>query len=123
MATAKKTETETEAALLARIAELEKENSALKDELDSIPFEDDVSTPVPDDGDELVDLVLPIIGVDDRPVWVCVNGDNCAIQRGVPVRVKKKFVNALSDADKQHLEAVRMMRRAQEEGKRALAEM
>lgn len=34
-------------------------------------------------------------------VYVCVNGENCIIQRGVPVKVKRKFVEVLRNSERQ----------------------
>lgn len=77
-------------------------------------------------GDELVDYMAPIIGAGDqemKPVFVCVNGESCAIKPGVPVRVKRKFLDALEHANDQRLAAWRYMQEQQSRGRKALSEM
>lgn len=77
-------------------------------------------------GDELVDYMAPIIGAGDqemKPLFVCVNGESCAIKPGVPVRVKRKFLDALEHANDQRLAAWRYMQEQQSRGRKALSEM
>lgn len=77
-------------------------------------------------GDELVDYMAPIIGAGDqemKPLFVCVNGESCAIKPGVPVRLKRKFLDALEHANDQRLAAWRYMQEQQSRGRKALSEM
>lgn len=77
-------------------------------------------------GDELVDYMAPIIGAGDqemKPLFVCVNGESCAIKPGVPVRVKRKFLDALEHANDQRLAAWKYMQEQQSMGRKALSEM
>ena len=77
-------------------------------------------------GDELVDYMAPIIGAGDqemKPLFVCVNGESCAIKPGVPVRVKRKFLDALEHANDQRLSAWKYMQEQQSRGRKALSEM
>lgn len=57
-------------------------------------------------GDELVEIEL--FKDNDRykdDVFVSVNGERCLIKRGVKVKVKKKFADALDDAARQNKQA------------------
>lgn len=67
--------------------------------------------------EELVEITLFADG--DRyqdDVFVCVNGESCLIQRGVPVKVRPMFARALADSAEQDKLAESMMRRAHERG-------
>lgn len=44
-----------------------------------------------------------------EPLFVAVNGENCVIQRGIPVRVKRKFLNVINESFEQDGRAVAMM--------------
>ena len=77
-------------------------------------------------GDELVDYMAPIVGAgadQQKPIFVCVNGESCAIKPGEPVRIKRKFLDALEHASDQRLAAWRYMRDVQASGRKPLAEM
>lgn len=77
-------------------------------------------------GDELVDYMAPIIGAGDqemKPLFVCVNGESCAIKPGVPVRVKRKILDTLEHANDQRLAAWKYMQEQQSRGRKALSEM
>lgn len=54
------------------------------------PMEDYVEIKLFHDGDKYKD-----------DVFVSVNGENCLIRRGVPVKVKRKFAQVLDSSDKQ----------------------
>ena len=41
--------------------------------------------------------------------FVAVNGEGCNIPRGIPVRIKKKFLRALEASDRQDYQAAQMM--------------
>ena len=103
--------TEDAEALRRRIAALEQELER-------------AAKPVPDHGDELVDYMAPRYARgDDRPIFVGVNGENIRIRRGVPVRIKRKFLEALANAQDQEYAAYQAIHNAQEQGKKALAEL
>lgn len=42
-------------------------------------------------------------------VFVCVNGENCVIQRGVKVKIKKKFANVLEQSDMQDFHTAQLI--------------
>ena len=44
-----------------------------------------------------------------EPLFVSVNGENCVIQRGIPIRVKRKFANVINESFEQDGKAVAMM--------------
>ena len=48
-------------------------------------------------------------------VFVAVNGENCLIQRGVPVKIKRKFALVLENSDAQDLAAVQYAQGMQDE--------
>lgn len=69
--------------------------------------------------EELVEITLFADGdryTDD--VFVCVNGESCLIQRGVPVKVRPMFAAALQNSAAQDKLADAMMRRAQDRAAR-----
>jgi len=77
-------------------------------------------------GDELVEYTAPIIGAGDqdmKPLFVGVNGETIAIRPGVPVKIKRKFLDALEHANDQRISAWNYMRQQQEAGRKALSEM
>jgi hypothetical protein len=77
-------------------------------------------------GEELVEYMAPIIGASDqdmKPLFVGVNGETIAIKPGVPVRVKRKFLDALEHANDQRIAAWNYMRQQQDAGRKALSEM
>ena len=55
-------------------------------------------------------------------VSVCVNGENCVIKRGVPVKLKRKFALVLDESDMQDKSCARYARRMQEDFRRQSAE-
>jgi hypothetical protein len=78
------------------------------------------------DGEELVDYMAPIIGPGDqdmKPMFVGVNGETIRIKPGVPVRIKKKFLDALEHANDQRIAAWNFMKQQQDEGRKKLSEM
>ena len=61
-------------------------------------------------GEEYVDVKLHRDnGKYKEPVFVAVNGENCVIERGVRVKVKRKFAEVLENSDRQDFEAYQMM--------------
>ena len=78
------------------------------------------------DGEELVDYMAPLTGVDEqsmKPLFVCVNGESIALKPGVPVKLKRKFVDAIARADDQRIAAWNFMHDQQAAGRKALSEM
>lgn len=51
------------------------------------------------------------------PVFVQVNGANCVVQRGIPVKIKRKFYYTLEDSRSQDMRANKLKERAQNEAK------
>lgn len=45
------------------------------------------------------------------PLLVCVNGENCLIQRGVPVQIKRKFIWAIEQSQFQDKQTAQMIER------------
>lgn len=77
-----------------------------------------------DPNEELVDYMAPLMGSATRKeVVVGVNGELIRIKRGVRVKIKKKFYRVLQQAADQELAAYRTMERAQEQSKRAVAQL
>ena len=76
------------------------------------------------DPDELVDYMAPLMaGHKQKDVFVAVNGDTCVIKRGVPVKVKRKFYDALMNAQAQQVAAYQAMVQIQKQGDKPAAEM
>ena len=75
-------------------------------------------------GDELVEYTAPLMpGETKRDIFVAVNGESIRIKRGETVKIKRKFWNALNDASKQQYAAYQSSMKAQEQGKKPLANM
>ena len=53
------------------------------------------------------------------PVFVAVNGENCVIERGVRVKIKRKFAEVLDNSDNQDYETSRLMDAKSEEFNRS----
>ena len=52
--------------------------------------------------DELVEYTAPLLpGTKQKDLWVAVNGETCVIKRGVTVPVKRKFLEAIQNAQAQ----------------------
>ena len=74
--------------------------------------------------DELVEYTAPLLGSPNKKdIIVGVNGETIRIKRGMPVKIKRKFLKVLQQAADQELAAYRTMERAQEQGKRAVAQL
>ncbi len=77
-----------------------------------------------DPNEELVDYTASIDPRGEaRDIVTAVNGELIRIQRGVPVKIKRKFYLALQNADEQNLAAYRTMEKAMENGKQPAAQM
>ena len=87
--------------LLKKLEQLEAENASYRDALTKAPSMGKEPGPT-DPDEEYVTIELFYDGdkyKDD--VFVCVNGENCLIQRGKPVKIKRKFANILKASDLQ----------------------
>ena len=63
-----------------------------------------------DTGEELVEVTL--FKDSERycdDLFVCVNGESCLIQRGVPVKVRRQFAEVIQNSARQDLFADRLM--------------
>lgn len=77
----------------------------------------------PDPGEEYVDFMLPFNGTDTKPVMIGVNGEFIRVRPGVTVSVKRKFVEAWLNAQTQERAAWESQIKAQNAGRKALAEL
>ena len=60
--------------------------------------------------EEMVEVMLFKDNKDYKDdVFVSVNGENCVIKRGIPVKVKRKFALVLEDSSKQDAAAMAFM--------------
>ena len=76
------------------------------------------------DPDELVDYTAPLLpGTKQKDLWVAVNGETCVIKRGVPVQIKRKFLDSIQNAQRQQLAAYQEMAKIQKQGEKPAAEM
>lgn len=74
--------------------------------------------------DELVEYTAPLLpGTKQKDLWVAVNGETCVLKRGVPVLVKRKFLEAIQNAQRQQLAAYQEMAKIQKQGEKPAAEM
>ncbi len=76
------------------------------------------------ENEALVEYTAPIDPTGRRQdITVAVNGETIKLQRGVKVKIKRKFLKVLENAARQSVAACRYQDKAQEAGKRALAEL
>ncbi len=74
--------------------------------------------------EELVDYTAPLLpNMKRRDVFVAVNGETLRIQRGVPVKIKRKFYEALQNAAKQEFAAYESRQQIQKQSEKPLAAM
>lgn len=86
--------------------------------------EDEVPAPKVDPMEELVDYTAPLLpGVKKRYILVGVNGETLRIQRGVPVRIKRKFYEVLQNAARQEFAALEAREEIRKQGQKSLASM
>lgn len=75
------------------------------------------------DPEELVDYIAPLLDPKSPDILVAVNGETIRIMRGQPVRIKRKFLEVLMNAQSQEFAAYQYMQAAQKQGEQALANM
>lgn len=81
-------------------------------------------SPKVDPMEELVDYTAPLLpNLKKRDILVGVNGETLRIKRGVPVKIKRKFYNALQNAAAQEFAALEARQEIQKQGEKALASM
>lgn len=77
---------------------------------------------IADPMEETVEITLPFKDQEDS-VYVSVNGENCRIMRGEPVKIKRKFLEVLNNAAKQEMAAHKYMQKAQAAATKPSADM
>lgn len=86
--------------------------------------EDQPAPPKVDPMEELVDYTAPLLpNLKKRDILVGVNGETLRIKRGVPVKIKRKFFNALQNAAQQEFAAMETRQEIQKQGEKPLASM
>lgn len=84
----------------------------------------DEPAPAVDPMEELVDYTAPLLpNMKKRDILVGVNGETLRIQRGVPVKIKRKFYNALQNAAKQEFAAMEARMEIKKQSEVPLANM
>ena len=78
---------------------------------------------VRDRGEEYVDFMIPLGGPDSKPVLIGVNGEFIRVRPGEQVQVKRKFVEAWTNAQRQQRAAWEAQTRAQNASRKALADL
>lgn len=74
--------------------------------------------------EELVDYTAPLLpNLKKRDILVGVNGETLRIKRGVPVKIKRKFYEALQNAAQQEFAAMETRQEIQKQGEKPLASM
>lgn len=79
-----------------------------------------------DPNEELVEYTAPLMGRtgdESMDIVVGVNGETIRIMRGETVKIKRKFLLVLQNAEEQELAAYRTMNAAQKASRKALADM
>ena len=111
---------EAEAKAAAIVAEAEAKAQAKAD----AAAEAEEAAPKVDPMEELVDYTAPLLpNMKKRDILVGVNGETLRIKRGVPVKIKRKFYNALQNAVAQEFAALEARQEIQKQGEKALASM
>ena len=74
--------------------------------------------------DELVEYTAPLLGVPNKKdIIVGVNGETLRLKRGVPVKIKRKFLKVLQQAADQEIAAYKTMEQAQQQAHKAMAQL
>jgi len=111
---------EAEAKAAAIVAEAEAKAQAKAD----AAAEAEGAAPKVDPMEELVDYTAPLLpNLKKRDILVGVNGETLRIKRGVPVKIKRKFYEALQNAAAQEFAALEARQEIQKQGEKALASM
>jgi len=111
---------EAEAKAAAIVAEAEAKAQAKAD----AAAEAEEAAPKVDPMEELVDYTAPLLpNLKKRDILVGVNGETLRIKRGVPVKIKRKFYEALQNAAAQEFAALEARQEIQKQGEKALASM
>ena len=85
---------------------------------------EDNATPKVDPMEELVEYTAPLLpNLKKRDILVGVNGETLRIKRGVPVKIKRKFYEALQNAAAQEFAALEARQDIQRQSEKALASM
>lgn len=106
------------AAIVAEAEAKSKENAEADAEVQ------DKSAPKVDPMEELVDYTAPLLpNLKKRDILVGVNGETLRIKRGVPVKIKRKFYEALQNAAQQEFAAMEFRHEIQKQGEKPLASM
>ena len=80
--------------------------------------------PTVDPGEELVEYTAPLLPhLKKRDILVGVNGEMLRIQRGVPVKIKRKYYEAIQNAAAQEFAALAAREEIRRQGERAMASM
>lgn len=76
------------------------------------------------DPNELVDYMAPLLpGSKQRDIFGAVNGETFVVKRGVPVKIKRKFLSALQNAQAQQYAAYQTMAQIQNQSGKPSANM
>ena len=76
------------------------------------------------DPNELVEYTAPLLPGGNQPdIYGGVNGETFRVKRGVKVMIKRKFLDALMNAQEQQLEAYRARVQMQKAGNKSSGEM
>ena len=72
----------------------------------------------------VVDYTAPLLGPDGpRDLFIAVNGESVRLKRGVPVKLRRKFLEALQNAEQQAYDAWLEREKAAGAAAAALAEL
>ena len=107
----------------AKAAEIVAEAEAKTREKSAAEAQEQTAAAV-DPMEELVDYTAPLLpNLKKRDILVGVNGETLRIQRGVPVKIKRKFYEALCNAAQQEFAAMEARQEIQKQGEKPLASM
>lgn len=105
-----------ENAVQARLEAIKANEETAKAEV----MEESTKEETPDPLEEYVSIQLFKDGKDYKDdVFVSVNGENCFIKRGVPVKIKRKFALVLDQAQIQSIKSFEYQEREQEKAREA----
>lgn len=75
-------------------------------------------------GDEYIDYMAPLLpGSKQKDIFGAVNGETFCVKRGVPVKIKRKFLEALNNAAAQQYAAYQTMVDIRKQGDKPAATM